>query len=86
MARRHAAVAGLLVFAVLGPAPPAAAQSAATLVSNMGQMANYLVTTSAADRAQAFTTDATLSSVEMVSEDQQNDDVAVSVCTVDDDG
>ena len=35
-------VAALLVFAVLGIAPPAAAQSAATLVSNMGQVANTL--------------------------------------------
>ena len=88
-ARRSAAVVALLVFAVLGTAPPAAAQSAATLVSNMGQVANILVAVSTVDRAQAFTTGATgskLSSVEIVSDDLDDDDMAVSVCTVDVDG
>ena len=86
--RRHARAAALAVFAVLALALPAAAQSVTTLVSNAGQS-----TTSApiggADRAQAFTTGAagaTLSSVEIISGDNEGDDMAVSLCTVDSSG
>ena len=55
----------------------------------MGQVPNDIVATSTVDRAQAFTTGATgstLSSVEIVSNDLDDDDMAVSVCTVDADG
>ena len=75
-------LAGLLGLLLL--LSPVAAQSVTTLVSNAGQSApasrgNTL------DRAQAFTTSAgaTLSSVEIISEDTDGDDVAVSLCTVD---
>ena len=55
-----------------------------TLVSNAGQ-GDDTAWSSGVDRSQAFTTSAgaTLSSVEIISEDQQGDDVAVSLCTVD---
>ena len=52
----------------------------------MGQSPNSLVAVSTVDRAQAFTTGAdrsTLSSVEIVSADLDDDDMAVSVCDVD---
>ncbi len=55
----------------------------------MGQVPNELIAVSTVDRAQAFTTGATastLSSVEIVSDDLDDDDMAVSVCTVDDAG
>ena len=55
----------------------------------MGQVPNSIVATSTVDRAQAFTTgdtDSKLSSVEIVSADLDDDDMAVSVCTVDDAG
>ena len=85
--RRRAAAVAILVFAVLGTAPPAAAQSVTTLtlVSNVGQVANTLPVGSAAHQAQAFTTGATggtLSSVEIISETDEVE-VAASVCTVD---
>ena len=78
----------LIVFAVLGTALPAAAQSVTTLVSNVDQLRVTNVF-SGRDRAQAFTTggaDATLSRVEIVSADTQGDDVAVSLCTVNSSG
>ena len=55
-----------------------------TLVSNAGQ-GDDTAWSSGADRSQAFTTSAsaTLSSVEIISEDQHSDDGAVSLCTVD---
>ena len=55
-----------------------------TLVSNAGQR-DDAAWSSGADRSQAFTTSAsaTLSSVEIISEDQHSDDAAVSLCTVD---
>ena len=56
-----------------------------TLVSNAGQGENSDFSISA-DRSQAFTTGAagaTLSSVEIISDDPEGDDVAVSVCMVD---
>ena len=82
---RGARVAALVLAAAalaLGVAENAAAQT--TLVSNAGQ-GDDTAWTSVTDRAQAFTTSAgaTLSSVEIISEDQQGDDVAVSLCTVD---
>ena len=86
--RRHARAAALAVFAVLALALPAAAQSVTTLVSNAGQSTTS-APTGGADRAQAFTTGAagaTLSSVEIISEDNEGDDMAVSLCTVDSSG
>ena len=86
--RRHARAAALAVFAVLALALPAAAQSVTTLVSNTGQSTTSAPTGSA-DRAQAFTTvaaGAMLSSVEIISEDNEGDDMAVSLCTVDSSG
>ena len=62
--------------------------SGTTLVSNVGQL-NTSTVASGRDRAQAFTTggaDATLSSVEIISADNEGDDVAVSVCTVNSSG
>ena len=59
--------------------------TAMTLVSNVGQGFDKNWTGSA-DRSQPFTTgatDATLSSVEIGSEDGQGDPIAISVCTVD---
>ena len=86
--RRHARAAALAVFAVLALALPAAAQSVTTLVSNAGQSTTS-APTGDADRAQAFTTGAagaTLSSVEIISGDNEGDDMAVSLCTVDSSG
>ncbi len=86
--RRHARAAALAVFAVLALALPAAAQSVTTLVSNAGQSTTS-APTGGADRAQAFTTGAagaTLSSVEIISGDNEGDDMAVSLCTVDSSG
>ena len=86
--RRHALAAALTVFAVLALALPAAAQSVTTLVSNAGQSTTS-APTGGADRAQAFTTGAagaTLSSVEIISGDNEGDDMAVSLCTVDSSG
>ena len=86
--RRHARAAALAVFAVLALALPAAAQSVTTLVSNAGQSTTS-ANTGSADRAQAFTTGAagaTLSSVEIISGDNEGDDMAVSLCTVDSSG
>ena len=83
---RAAALALLALAALsLAAAENAAAQSVTTLVSNVGQGQddNWSGT---ADRSQAFTTGAagaTLSSVEIISEDPAGDDVAVSLCTVD---
>ena len=74
-------LAGLL--GLLALLSPVAAQSV-TLVSNANQGLDTSSTTRS-DRAQAFTTgaaDATLSSVEIISEDPQGDDVAVSLCPV----
>ena len=62
--------------------------SGTTLVSNVGHL-NFSTVASSRDRAQAFTTggaDATLSRVEIISADDQGDDVAVSLCTVDSSG
>ena len=75
-------VAGL--FGLQALLSPVAAQTAMTLVSNAGQ-GNDDNAGSGVDRSQAFTTSAgaTLSSVEINSEDLQGDDVAVSLCTVD---
>ena len=75
-------LAGLL--GLLALLSPVAAQSV-TLVSNAtkGSDASSNIT---GDRAQAFTTGAagaTLSSVEIISEDPEGDDVAVSLCMVD---
>ena len=75
-------LAGL--FGLLALLSPVAAQSV-TLVSNANQGLDTSSTNSR-DRAQAFTTGAeaaTLSSVEIISEDTEGDDVAVSLCTVD---
>ena len=86
--RRHARAAALAVFAVLALALPAAAQSVTTLVSNVGQSTTS-ANTGSSDRAQAFTTGAagaTLSSVEIISGDNEGDDMAVSLCTVDSSG
>ena len=86
--RRHALAAALAVFAVLALALPAAAQSVTTLVNNAGQSTTS-APTGGADRAQAFTTGAagaTLSSVGIISGDNEGDDMAVSLCTVDSSG
>ena len=79
-------LAGLL--GLLALLSPVAAQTVPTLVSNAtkGSDASSNIT---GDRAQAFTTGAagaTLSSVEIISEDPEGDDVAVSLCTVDGSG
>ena len=60
------------------------ADTSPTLVSNAGQGDDHSWANSK-DRSQAFTTSAgaTLSSVEIISEDPEGDDVAVSLCTVD---
>ena len=63
-------------------------QSVTTLVSNATKGSDASSNTTG-DRAQAFTTGAagaTLSSVEIISEDPEGDDVAVSLCTVDGSG
>ena len=92
--RRRVALAGaalgLLVglaaglFGLLALLSPVAAQTATTLVSNATQSADDHSNASQ-DRAQAFTTSAgaTLSSVEIISEDTEGDDATVSLCTVD---
>ena len=70
-------------FDIVADLPP---DTSPTLVSNAGQGGNLASTFSIRqDRAQAFTTSAgaTLSSVEIISKDNQGDDVAVSLCTVD---
>ena len=71
-------------FDIVADLPP---DTSPTLVSNAGQGGNLASTFSIRqDRAQAFTTGAagaTLSSVEIISEDNQRDDVAVSLCMVD---
>ena len=61
--------------------------SANVLVSNAGQSSNSS-NNSSVDRAQAFTTvaGATLSSVEIISNDPAGDDLAVSLCTTDSSG
>ena len=74
------AVAGLLAL-------PLQAEAQTTLVSNTGRIIDA-TTGDNRDRAQAFTTGAnsggyTLSSVEIISADVEEDDAAVSVCTVD---
>ena len=85
----YAAGAFLAAFAVLLTLPlQAQAQTAITLVSNTGQ-GTTSAPTGGADRAQAFTTGAagaTLSSVEIISADNEGDDMAVSLCTVDSSG
>ena len=78
----------LVVFAVLGTALPAAAQSVTTLVSNVGQSSTNF-NDSGRPRAQAFTTGAagaTLSSVEIMYADNEGHDMAVSLCTTDSSG
>ena len=73
----------LVLAASLAAAENAAAQTV-TLVSNANQGLDTSSTTRT-KRAQAFTTGAaaaTLSSVEIISEDSQGDDAAVSLCTV----
>ena len=73
----------LVLAASLAAAENAAARSV-TLVSNANQGLDTSSSTSSI-RAQAFTTgaaDATLSSVEIISEDPQGDNVAVSLCPV----
>ena len=70
-------------FDIVADLPP---DTSPTLVSNAGQGGNLAFTFSISqDRSQAFTTSAgaTLSSVEIISKDNQRDDVAVSLCTVD---
>ena len=74
------AVAGLLAL-------PLQAEAQTTLVSNTGRIRD-VTTVDNRDRAQAFTTGAnsggyTLSSIEIFSGDDEGDDAAVSVCTVD---
>ena len=61
--------------------------AANVLVSNAGQSSNSS-NNSSVDRAQAFTTvaGATLSSVEIISNDPAGDDLAVSLCTTDSSG
>ena len=68
-------------FDIVADLPP---DTSPTLVSNAGQGVNRAFSISQ-DRSQAFTTSAgaTLSSVEIISKDNQRDDVAVSLCTVD---
>ena len=76
-------LAGLLgLLALLSPV--AAQPPTTTLVSNATQ-GEDASRTDTRDRSQAFTTSAgaTLSSVEIISEDTGGDDVAVSLCTVD---
>ena len=79
-------LAGLLgLLSLLSLLSPVAAQSATTLVSNAIQGSDS-VHSDGNDRSQAFTTGdsgATLSSVEIISEDADIDDAAVSLCTVD---
>ena len=81
-----ALLAGLLgLLALLSLLSPIAAQSATTLVSNAGQDSDSKHT-DGRERSQAFTTGdsgATLSRVEIISEDTDFDDAAVSLCTVD---
>ena len=81
-----ALLAGLLgLLALLSLLSPIAAQSATTLVSNAGQDSDSKHT-DGRERSQAFTTGdsgATLSRVEIISEDTDIDDAAVSLCTVD---
>ena len=90
---RHAAGAlaalPLVLVCLFAGATGASAQTDGSdvLVSNTNQAMNS-GTSSARDRAQAFTTGSstlgyTLSSVEIVSQDSEADDAAVSVCTVD---
>ena len=68
-------------FDIVVDLPP---DTSPTLVSNAGQGDDHSWANSK-DRSQAFTTSAgaTLSSVEIISEDPEGDDVAVSLCTVD---
>ena len=68
-------------FDIVVDLPP---DTSPTLVSNAGQGDDHSWSNSK-DRSQAFTTSAgaTLSSVEIISEDPEGDDVAVSLCTVD---
>ena len=68
-------------FDIVVDLPP---DTSPTLVSNAGQGVNIAFGISQ-DRSQAFTTSAgaTLSSVEIISRDNEGDDVAVSLCTVD---
>ena len=89
--RRRVALAGAALgllaglFGLQALLSPVAAQTATTLVSNVGQGFDNNWSGSA-DRSQPFTTgatDATLSSVEIGSEDGQGDPIAISVCTVD---
>ena len=78
-----ALLAGLL--GLLSLLSPIAAQSATTLVSNAGQESDTR-NSHHRERSQAFTTGdsgATLASVEIISEDLDLDDAAVSLCTVD---
>ncbi len=78
-----ALLAGLL--GLLSLLSPVAAQSATTLVSNAGQESDTR-NSHHRERSQAFTTGdsgATLASVEIISEDLDLDDAAVSLCTVD---
>ena len=81
-----ALLAGLLgLLSLLSLLSPIAAQSATTLVSNAGQGSDTR-NSDGTERSQAFTTGdsgATLSSVEIISEDTDIDDAAVSLCTVD---
>ena len=81
-----ALLAGLLgLLSLLSLLSPIAAQSATTLVSNAGQESDTKHT-DGRERSQAFTTGdsgATLSRVEIISEDTDIDDAAVSLCTVD---
>ena len=74
----------LVLAASLAAAENAAARSV-TLVSNANQGLDTS-STAGRNRAQAFTTGAvaaTLSSVEIISEDSEGDDATVSLCTVD---
>ena len=76
----------LVLAASLAAAENAAARSV-TLVSNANQGLDTS-STAGRNRAQAFTTGAvaaTLSSVEIISEDSEGDDAAVSLCTVNSD-
>ena len=68
-------------FDIVADLPP---DTSPTLVSNAGLGVNRAFSINQ-DRAQAFTTSAgaTLSSVEIISRDNEGDDVAVSLCTVD---
>ena len=60
----------------------AATLTSRTLVSNTGQTGNSDNRFAGAEHAQAFTTGATSSTVTIISEDEQGDDIALKICEV----